>query len=434
MRVYKYKIVFFILVMSYLFTGCVTSQSQEPMSSSSLQQKNQKVFEEEDTLIMFALRTEELGDLKSSCEIFDTLYEKSKKKEYLYRSLQNYLYLKENQIVIDRVNHVSGEKNDDFILSRLKIVALIQMARYEEAESLAVSLVEKSKLESDYMLVSDIYMAKEEFDLAIKYLESAYLQDYSEKILDRISIILYVNLNKKKDAIAHLETHTRVHGCSIILCKRLIAIYSNEDNVEGLLSTYLRYYNLDKNPEIAKQIVQLYGYKKDYNKLMLFLQSSQSDDKTLLQLYLTTKNYLKAFPLALKLYEETGEVKYLGESIIYEYESATNKNDKIFLQKISKKFEDLIEKDKNSLYLNYYGYILIDHDLNAKKGMKYIKLALELEPDSSYFLDSLAWVHYKLGECEKSLSVILRAMNLEGGRDPEVLKHYEIIKKCKGKK
>ena len=60
--------------MSYLFTGCVTSQSQEPMSSSSLQQKNQKVFEEEDTLIMFALRTEELGDLKSSCEIFDTLY------------------------------------------------------------------------------------------------------------------------------------------------------------------------------------------------------------------------------------------------------------------------------------------------------------------------------------------------------------------------
>ena len=420
--------------MSYLFTGCVTSQSQEPMSSSSLQQKNQKAFEEEDTLIMFALRTEELGDLKSSCEIFDTLYEKSKKKEYLYRSLQNYLYLKENQIVIDRVNHVSGEKNDDFILSRLKIVALIQMARYEEAESLAVSLVEKSKLESDYMLVSDIYMAKEEFDLAIKYLESAYLQDYSEKILDRISIILYVNLNKKKDAIAHLETHTRVHGCSIILCKRLIAIYSNEDNVEGLLSTYLRYYNLDKSPEIAKQIVQLYGYKKDYNKLMLFLQSSQSDDKTLLQLYLTTKNYLKAFPLALKLYEETGEVKYLGESIIYEYESATNKNDKIFLQKISKKFEDLIEKDKNSLYLNYYGYILIDHDLNAKKGMKYIKLALELEPDSSYFLDSLAWGYYKLGECEKSLSVILEAMKLEGGKDPEVLKHYEIIKKCKGKK
>lgn len=432
MRIKVYKIVFFILMINIFFTACATSQSQE--SLATLVQKNQKVFEEEDTLIMFALRSEELGDLKSACEILDTLYEKSKKKEYLYRSLQNYLYLKENQIVIDRVNHVSDAKNEDFILSRLKIVALIQMARFEEAEVLAVALVEKSKLESDYMLVSDIYMAKEEFDLAVKYLESAYLQDYSEKILDRISIILYVNLNRKKDAIAHLETHTRVHGCSSVICKRLIAIYSNEDNIEGLLSTYLRYYSLDKDPEVAKQIVQLYGYKKDLNHLMLFLQSSQSDDKTLLQLYLSTKNYLKAFPLAMKLYKETGEVKYLGESIIYEYESATNKEDKEFLKKISKKFEDLIEKDKNSLYLNYYGYILIDHNVNVKKGMKYVQLALELESNSSYYLDSLAWGHYKLGECKKSLDVILRAMKLEGGRDPEVLKHYEMIKKCKGKK
>lgn len=417
-------------MISLAFTACVPSQPKEAVTF--LQAKNQKAFEEEDTLIMFALRSEELGDLRSACEIFDTLYEKSKKKEYLHRSLQNYLYLKENRIVIDRINHVSKGKNDDFILSRLKIVALVQMGEYEEAELLAVALVEKTKLESDYMLVSDIYMAQEEFDLAVKYLESAYLQDYSENILDRISIILYVNLNRKKDAIAHLETHTRVHGCSVIICKRLIAIYSNEDNVEGLLSTYLRYYNLDKSEEVAKQIVQLYRYKKDYNHLILFLQTSKSDDKTLLQLYLNTKNYLKAFPLALELYEKTGEIKYLGESVIYEYESATNKNDKEFLKKISKKFEDLIEKEKNSLYLNYYGYILIDHDVDVKKGMKYVKLALELEPNSSYYLDSLAWGYYKLGECEKSMNIISKVLKLEGGDDPEVLKHYELIKKCKG--
>ena len=87
-----------------------------------------------------------------------------------------------------------------------------------------------------------------------------------------------------------LETHTRVHSCSVLICKRLIAFYSNDDNLDGLLSVYIRYYQIDSSPEIAKQIVQLYGYKKEYMKLILFLQMSGSDDKTLLQLYVSSKN------------------------------------------------------------------------------------------------------------------------------------------------
>ena len=427
-----YKKLLFIFALGFFFHGCVATTLTSP--EKSVENLNKKVFEEEDTLIMFALRTEELRDFKSASEIFDTLYVKSNKKEYLYRSLQNYLYLKENDTVINRVDYVSQGKLDDFILVRLKIVALIQAEKYDEAELLALQLVEHSKVVDDYILVSDIYTAKQEFDIAVKYLESAYVQDYSEKILDRMSIILYVNLRRKKDAIAQLETHTRIHGCSIVICKRLIGIYSNEDNIEGLLSAYLRYYKLDANAEVAKQIVQLYGYKKEYNQLILFLQSSGSDDKTLLQLYLNSKNYAKAYPLARKLYKETGEVKYLGESVIYEYENEENKNNKEFLSKISKKFEELIEQDSNSLYLNYYGYILIDHEFDVKKGMKYVKRALEIEPNSSYYLDSLAWGHYKMQECKESLEVIQKVLKLEGGNDPEVLKHHEMIKKCKGKK
>lgn len=427
-----YKKLLFIFALGFFFHGCVATTLTSP--EKSVENLNKKVFEEEDTLIMFALRTEELRDFKSASEIFDTLYVKSNKKEYLYRSLQNYLYLKENDTVINRVDYVSQGKLDDFILVRLKIVALIQAEKYDEAELLALQLVEHSKVVDDYILVSDIYTAKQEFDIAVKYLESAYVQDYSEKILDRMSIILYVNLRRKKDAIAQLETHTRIHGCSIVICKRLIGIYSNEDNIEGLLSAYLRYYKLDANAEVAKQIVQLYGYKKEYNQLILFLQSSGSDDKTLLQLYLNSKNYAKAYPLARKLYKETGEVKYLGESVIYEYENEENKNNKEFLSKISKKFEELIEQDSNSLYLNYYGYILIDHEFDVKKGMKYVKRALEIEPNSSYYLDSLAWGHYKMQECKESLEVIQKVLKLEGGNDPEVLKHHEMIKKCKGKR
>ena len=120
--------------------------------------------------------------------------------------------------------------------------------------------------------------------------------------------------------------------------------------------------------------------------------------------------------------------------MIYEYENQKNKNDKVFLTKIAKRFEELLAEDSRALYLNYYGYILIDHDVDVKKGMKYVQKALELQPETSYYLDSMAWGHYKLGECKKALKIIQKVRTLDGGDDPEVILHHEKIKKCKGKK
>jgi len=425
-----YKILISFLFSLIVFSGCTPSSDVQPQNS----QINKKIFEQEDALIMFALRAEELRDYKSASEIFDNLYEKSNRIEYLYRSLQNSLILSENEKVITKIDMITQNRPDDYALTRLKIIALIQSYKLKEAQLLAINLVKKSKEVDDYILVSDIYVKQQEFDIAVKYLESAYHRDYNEKILDKMSIVLYVNLNRKKDAIAHLETHTRVHGCSIEICKRLIAFYSNENNYDGLLSAYLRYYKIDSNSDIAKKIIQLYGYKREYVKLIGFLKKSNSDNKTLLQLYISSKNYSKAYPLAQKLYDETGNIEYLGQSAIYEYESQKSKNDKEFLKKVSVKFENVLEQDNNTLYLNYYGYILIDHNLDIKKGMSYIKEALKKEPNSSFYLDSLAWGHYKLGECKKALSIIKKAMTFKGGDDPEVIKHYKIIKKCKQNK
>ena len=104
------------------------------------------------------------------------------------------------------------------------------------------------------------------------------------------------------------------------------------------------------------------------------------------------------------------------------------------LTKISKRFEELLSQDSGALYLNYYGYILIDHEVDVKKGMKYVNKALKLQPESSYYLDSLAWGHYKLGECKKALEVIQRVRKLDGGNDAEVIIHHDKIKQCKGKK
>ncbi|MEN8302708.1 MAG: hypothetical protein ABFQ64_01390 [Campylobacterota bacterium] len=414
-----------LVLLSLLFVSCAGSNPDINTIKS-----NQKAFEEEDTYILYALRAEQVRENKAASSIFNTLYERSQKKEYLYRSLENDLIAKEYEEVIQVVDSTTQGSFDDYVLIRVKIVALIELNKLEEARVLATELVEKSNAVNDYLLVSDIYIKKQEYDTALKYLESAYIKDYNEKILDKMAIVLYVNLQRTKDAVAQLETHTRVHGCSKLICHRLIGFYSNENNVDGLLSVYLRLYGVDKSEGIAEKIIQIYSYKKDYLKLMDFLEESKSDDKALFELYAFTKNYNKAYLLAEKLYAKTGDVNYLGQSAIYEYENANDKNDKKLLESVVGKLEKVVKKDSNPLYLNYLGYVLIDHNIDVKGGMKYIEKVLLVQPNSSFYLDSLAWGYYKLGECKKAKEIMDRVVTLEGGDDPEVKKHVRIIDRC----
>ena len=417
-----------ILVLPFLlfvFSGCmgIFPHLEEVKS-------NAKMFAEEDAYILIALRAEQVQEYNASSSIFNTLYEKSNKKEYLYRSLENSLEAAEYEKVISRVDALQGTSYDDFVLVRLKIAALLQLQKTNEAKVLAITLVNKSNDVNDYMLVSDIYIQQKKFDTAMKYLESAYAKNYSEKVLDKMSIVLYVNLERKKDAIAQLETHTRVHGCSGLICSRLIGFYSNENNIDGLLSVYLRLYAMDFSDEISSKIVQIYGYKKEYVKLIGFLESTQSNDVLLLQLYMNSKNYAKAFPLAEKLYMKTGEIVYLGQNAICEYESSANKKDKPMLERVIKKLKNVVLIDKSPLYLNYLGYLMIDHEVDVKNGMTYIKSALRIDPNSAFYLDSLAWGYYKLGACEKALTIMYKALKLEGAYDPEVLLHLKAIQNC----
>ena len=421
-------------ILSMLFSGCIGISPNEAVKPS------EKAFEEEDSLIMIALRAEQVKEYNVSSFMFETLYEKSLKKEYLYRSLENYLYAKQYLKIIKKVDDITDGSLDDFRLVRMKTIALINLDKLEEAKKISIMLVEKSQNIDDYILVSDIYVKLSKYDTALKYLEGAYAKDYNEKILDRISVILYVNLDRKKDAVAQLESHSRVHGCSKIICNRLLSIYSNENNIDALLSIYLKLYNMQEDDKIAQKIVQIYGYKKDYLKLIDFLEQSNIDDKLLLQMYTQVKNYKKAAPLAEKLYDNTLDISYLGQSAIFEYEASDDKEDSKMHKSVIEKLKNVILLQPKALYYNYLGYLLIDHSIDVKAGMNYIEKALEEYPESTYYLDSKAWGYYKLGKCWSAYSLMKKVIKMEGGQEKEVKDHYKEIKKCiknkqkKGKK
>jgi len=428
----KFLNLFVVVIGSLFLISCsgITPKSEGQSSEKEKSNINKKLYPQEDTYIIFALRAEKIGDHKSASKLFDDLYEKTKRKEYLYRALSNDIASKNYQNVVVVVDNITKGSLDDFKLVRLKIIALLQMKKLDEALVLATALVEKSQVTSDYILTSDIYRKQKKYDIALKYLESAYVKDYDEHILDKMSIIMYVDLGRKKDAIAQLETYSRMKGCSELICDRLIGFYSNENNIDGILSTYLRMYEKFKKPEVASKIIQIYGYKKDYLKMIDFLEKSKTDDETLLQLYAVTKNYKKAFPLANKLYIESGDITLLGQSAIYEYEDSQKKDDKVILADVVKKLKTVVNANTDPLYENYLGYILIDHEINVKEGIRYIKNVLKVQPDSAFYLDSLAWGYFKLNQCKRAKVIMDRVVTLEGGDDPEVKVHVKKINDC----
>ncbi len=75
-----------------------------------------------------------------------------------------------------------------------------------------------------------------------------------------------------------------------------------------------------------------------------------------------------------------------------------------------------------SLVLNYLGYTWVDQGHNLKTGMDYIRKAVKLKPDDGYYVDSLGWAYFKLGNLPAAVEQLERAVELKPD-DPVVNDH-----------
>ena len=64
------------------------------------------------------------------------------------------------------------------------------------------------------------------------------------------------------------------------------------------------------------------------------------------------------------------------------------------------------------LVLNYLGYSWIDFGKNLKEAQNFIKKAILLRPNDGYFVDSLGWSYYRLGNYDKAVETLEEAVSL----------------------
>jgi tetratricopeptide (TPR) repeat protein len=82
----------------------------------------------------------------------------------------------------------------------------------------------------------------------------------------------------------------------------------------------------------------------------------------------------------------------------------------------------VIERDpKNAHALNALGYTLTDRTTRFQEARGYLEQALALKPDDPFILDSMGWLHYRLGNTAEAIRYLKRA--LEQRNDAEISAH-----------
>lgn len=394
---------------------------------------NQLIVLDENGYALAALDAQSRQKNDLAAHYYEKLYLNTGKKEYLYHSLRMIEMSNNHEKFLQLCDDALKKTPEDMTLKRFWIVALIKSGKFSQATQEALILSEKTKVASDYTLLADGYLKMANYQSGYGALKKAYDLTYDSDMADRMALIQYAHLGEKKEAIEFLKRHISVHGNSKVIGKRLGALYADSGMLDEAAQMFEQTYDLTQDPLIAQEAIKVYLYQQNLPKLNTILEKSKLNDPLLLDLYVREKQFDKASELAKKLYKQDPNPLYLAQSSVFTYEAARDKKDPKLLKEVVDGLTQVSSEMENPLYLNYLGYLLIDHDLNITEGMVFVRRALAQQPESPFYLDSLAWGHYKLGECSEALRLIKQVESMIGIDEEEVKDHLKAIEKCKTK-
>ena len=391
----------------------------------------------EDALIIKALLNEEAGKLSQSKALYELLYRVTGKKEYLLQSAKDTLLQKSEpgEIIKDLVAWVSAHPQErDVALYRMLVALYIQQGSLVDAENVADAYLSVDTPVEDQMAVASLKLELGKPEEAIVLLKSAYQKEEDEKTLLQLSSILEKNLHRTDEAIALLDAHIKKHKeASVGIYFKLIELYAKEKNLESVEALYKQLYQKDPQKYFLQKIIEISLYRHDIDGIISFLEQNPGNEEILFTFYKEKKQYKKAITIAQNLYKKTQSVKWLAEEgmLVYEQAKQSSAVNPAALKTMHDLLEGALRKGlKDALYLNYYGYTLIDHDLDIDRGIALVKKALKQDPANTYYLDSLAWGLYKKGRCSEAYAMMKKVVAKEGLTEEEIKMHWDMIRRC----
>jgi tetratricopeptide (TPR) repeat protein len=426
---------FFLL----LFSGCTNKtlelKNKEPEKIKFVEVKT-KNFNLENEYIILALESENQRLYYDARELYLRLFQNTNNYEYFVKYIAISTNIKDYKSVKDQVlkYYLENIKQEEMIL-RLYTFSLFKLSEQKEALLNAQKLVRLYPNDVNYELLGTIYLQQKNYVKAYEFFEKAFSINNSANTFLNLTNIQYYSLSQKDEAIRKIEEYIKVNGYDFNLSMQLLSFYEKEKKTDKLISLLKQmYFDYKKNNEIlmlskTKILLIKYIAKENVEKAIEFLEQNNEDDEILLNLYKITNQPKKAFDLLGRLHKKSDNLDYLAQQAIIEFEMADDK--KTVLNDITVKFEKVLKSIDNHVYENYLAYILIDFDIDLKRGLVLVKKALEKDPNNVAYIDTLAWGEYKTKNCKEAYKQMKKVVDEIGLEDSEIKLHWEKIKECK---
>ena len=144
------------------------------------------------------------------------------------------------------------------------------------------------------------------------------------------------------------------------------------------------------------------------------------------QLLRENKEYQESFDIL----EQALDAQPDHPDLLYDLALAAEKLDRIDVAESNLRKLIKLKPDHAQAY-NALGYTLADRTDRLAEAREYIEKALKLSPDDPFILDSMGWVHYRMGNSQQSLQYLQRAFQQRP--DPEIAAHLGEVLWAKGK-
>ncbi len=355
-------------------------------------------------------------------------------------------------------------------------VTLLKASIYESDEEYALALVELKKVMALFpeaiqfrIVAAELCMKSGKEDEAAQF--------YLEMLMvDSTNIFALTNLTdyyrKKEDYKSSFKYLTKSFSSPQIDSKRKIAILSYylsddkfiknyPDELANLLEVLTEMYPDEYDARLIASdfYIQIREYDKAYWNLRAYIGKGGSSYPLYMQAILLanagglnleliniTGEAMGSFPDSLDIrffrgigFYEEGEYQALIDNFegisMDGFSSAEYKSQSTMLlaeayyrlddyEKSDSIFEVVIESEPdNYMVLNNYSYYLAERGEMLTEAKQWSKKAVDNNPDNSTFLDTYAWVLFKIGAYEEAEKYILLAMDKGGKNDPEVNEH-----------
>ena len=281
---------------------------------------------------------------------------------------------------------------------------------------------------SDIQLITayaSLLIDTKEYELAYKQFQKLVALE-PDKADTRFSLsILAMQLEKQKQARLHLKTLIEMDKRTNEAAYYLGRIDEMESRPEQAVEWYQKVAGGEFQIEAQMRLAHLMAEQGRLLEAREWLRGMRIR---------LPKQSVKLFVVEADILKEHGKPEEVMEIYAKGLRAHPDDSDLLYSRALYAATQDkleLLESDLNKVIakdpdnadaLNALGYTLADQTNRYEEALGYIERALAIKPEEPAILDSMGWVHYRMGNYPRALKYLKEA--LDQMPDPEIAAHY----------